>query len=86
MTEANRRSFLQLLGAGTVAGVVPPNIARALEIPADRRTGTIDDVQHIVILTQENRSFDHYFGTLQRPACIEAAFWQNGLAPAQRHV
>ncbi|WP_229518506.1 phosphocholine-specific phospholipase C [Massilia sp. PAMC28688] len=27
--------------------------------------GTIMDVQHIVILMQENRSFDHYFGTLR---------------------
>jgi phospholipase C len=29
------------------------------------RSGTIMDVQHIVILMQENRSFDHYFGTLR---------------------
>ena len=29
------------------------------------RTGTIGDVQHIVILMQENRSFDHYFGTMR---------------------
>ncbi|HEY0064612.1 MAG TPA: phospholipase C, phosphocholine-specific [Telluria sp.] len=28
-------------------------------------TGTIMDVAHIVILMQENRSFDHYFGTLK---------------------
>ncbi len=28
-------------------------------------TGSIMDVQHIVILMQENRSFDHYFGTLR---------------------
>ena len=28
-------------------------------------TGTIQDVQHVVILMQENRSFDHYFGTLR---------------------
>jgi phospholipase C len=27
--------------------------------------GSIQDVQHVVILMQENRSFDHYFGTLQ---------------------
>ncbi|MBL3041920.1 phospholipase C, phosphocholine-specific, partial [Klebsiella pneumoniae] len=39
-------------------------IQRALAIPANQRTGTIHDVEHIVILTQENRSFDHYFGTL----------------------
>ena len=29
------------------------------------RTGSINDVQHIVILMQENRSFDHYFGTMR---------------------
>ncbi|HEY2952435.1 MAG TPA: alkaline phosphatase family protein [Verrucomicrobiae bacterium] len=28
-------------------------------------TGTIRDVQHVVILMQENRSFDHYFGALK---------------------
>lgn len=28
-------------------------------------TGTIKDVQHVVILMQENRSFDSYFGTLR---------------------
>jgi phospholipase C len=28
-------------------------------------TGTIQDVQHVVIFIQENRSFDEYFGTLQ---------------------
>ena len=39
-------------------------IARALAIPANNRTGTIADVGHVVILTQENRSFDHYFGTM----------------------
>ena len=29
------------------------------------RTGTIMDVEHIVIFMQENRSFDHYFGTMK---------------------
>lgn len=28
-------------------------------------TGTIQDVQHVVILIQENRSFDHYFGSMK---------------------
>jgi phospholipase C len=49
----------------SVAGLsaLPASIARALAIPADVRTGTIEDVQHVVILMQENRAFDHYFGT-----------------------
>ena len=25
---------------------------------------SLSDIQHVVILMQENRSFDHYFGTL----------------------
>jgi phospholipase C len=61
----DRRSFLRLLAAGAGASSLPGCIGRALEIPAHHRTGTIDDVQHIVILMQENRSFDHYFGALR---------------------
>ena len=68
MTDSNRRGFLRAVGtaAGATAAMTtfPPAIARALSIPAARRTGTLTDVEHIVILTQENRSFDHYFGTL----------------------
>jgi phospholipase C len=37
---------------------------KALSIAADSKAGCIADVEHIVILMQENRSFDHYFGTL----------------------
>jgi phospholipase C len=41
------------------------SIARALAIPAHRATRSLRDVEHIVILTQENRSFDHYFGAMR---------------------
>jgi phospholipase C len=61
----DRRKFLKILGAGAVASAFPASIKRALAIPAHHRTGTIADVDHIVILMQENRSFDHYFGTLR---------------------
>ena len=61
----DRRTFLHLLGAGAFAGAFNASIRRALAIPAHHRTGTIADVEHIVILMQENRSFDHYFGTLR---------------------
>jgi phospholipase C len=63
--STDRRTFLQLLGSGAFAAALPSSIARALEIPANNRTGTIADVEHIVILMQENRSFDHYFGTMR---------------------
>jgi phospholipase C len=60
----DRRTFLQLLSTGALTAAFPSSIARALAIPANNRTGTIDDIEHIVILMQENRAFDHYFGTL----------------------
>lgn len=63
--SADRRTFLQLLTTGALSGAFPSSIARALEIPANHRTGSIADVEHIVILMQENRSFDHYFGMLR---------------------
>src|SRR5262245_12130313 len=37
------------------------SIARALAAP--ERCGRLTDVEHVVILIQENRSFDHYFGS-----------------------
>ena len=60
----DRRTFLQLLTTGAMSAAFPSSIARALAIPANNKTGTIADVEHIVVLMQENRAFDHYFGTL----------------------
>src|SRR5215475_6982661 len=62
----DRRRFLQLTSAaGFSLAALKASIGKALAIPAHNRTGTIQDVEHIVILTQENRPFDHHFGTLQ---------------------
>ena len=63
--STKRRDFLKLIGTGAIAGAIEPNIAKALAIPANNRKGTIEDVEHIVILMQENRPFDHQFGTLR---------------------
>ena len=60
----DRRRFLLSASLAASLGSLPASIARALDIPAKSTTGTIMDVEHVVILTQENRSFDHYFGTL----------------------
>jgi phospholipase C len=60
----DRRTFLQLLGTSAVAAALQESIAKALAIPANNQSGTIADVGHIVFMMQENRSFDHYFGTL----------------------
>ncbi|QEC45784.1 phosphocholine-specific phospholipase C [Pseudobacter ginsenosidimutans] len=63
-----RREFLK--NAGLIAGgtgllqFMPASIARALAIdPAPGSTYL--DAEHIVFLMQENRSFDHAYGTLQ---------------------
>jgi len=45
--------------------MLPPAIRRALAVEPARVTGTLQDIEHVVILMQENRSFDHYFGTLR---------------------
>jgi phospholipase C len=78
----SRRDFLRIAAtsAGAAAGVamLPSSIRKALAIPATKATGTIKDVQHVVILMQENRSFDHYFGSIRgvrgfndpRPVCM----------------
>jgi len=63
--STDRREFLKLLSAAAAASAFPASISRALAIPANHRTGTINDVEHIVVMMQENRSFDHYFGTLR---------------------
>ena len=54
----------RLLITATAGAALPAAIARAADIDAHVRTGTIMDVEHVVILMQENRSFDHYFGAM----------------------
>ncbi len=45
MSTVNRRQFLQLASGATVMSVLSPSIARAAAIPANRRTGTLRDVE-----------------------------------------
>jgi phospholipase C len=67
MTQT-RRDFLKvatmLSGAAGISGVVPDSIQRAFAIEPESGS-TYLDAEHIVILMQENRSFDHALGTLQ---------------------
>ncbi|MFM0041307.1 phosphocholine-specific phospholipase C [Paraburkholderia sediminicola] len=69
MTSKNRREFLRsaahAAGSATALSMLPLGIRNALAIPANNKTGSIRDVEHIIVLMQENRSFDHYFGTLK---------------------
>ena len=64
----SRREFIKkaaiLAGATGLAGVLPASIRRAMAInPASGSTWL--DAEHVVILMQENRSFDHSFGNLK---------------------
>ncbi|HEX4287686.1 MAG TPA: phospholipase C, phosphocholine-specific [Trebonia sp.] len=62
----SRRRLLQAGGALAGAAVVGAGATQILGASRARAaTGTIADLRHVVILMQENRSFDHYFGTLQ---------------------
>ncbi|QKW09924.1 phospholipase C, phosphocholine-specific [Streptomyces sp. NA04227] len=65
--DISRRRMLAL-GGGAVGGVaagslLPPSLQAALA--AEPPTGGLRAVKHVVILMQENRSFDHYFGALR---------------------
>src|SRR6185437_11072011 len=63
--EMNRREFLRSLGSGTAtAALLHKSLARAAALPAIGRSGTLEDVEHVVVFMLENRSFDHYFGHL----------------------
>src|SRR3978361_1478545 len=65
--KLTRRQLLRGAGrlavAGAVSGLLPPNVRRMLaQQPGS--IGSLRDVKHVVMLMQENRSFDHYFGTM----------------------
>jgi len=72
MPDLSRRSLLGASAAVTgavAAGVVLPAASAQADSSSSPsksvRHGDIRDVKHVVILMQENRSFDHYFGTLK---------------------
>jgi phospholipase C len=68
---------------------VPRNelIARAVAASALPACQGLRSIEHVVILIQENRSFDHYFGTykgvrgFRDPAALPGVFAQRGYVP-----
>ncbi|WP_249124542.1 phosphocholine-specific phospholipase C [Saccharopolyspora erythraea] len=67
MTEISRRRVLAgsagALGAAAAGSLLPPSLHRAMARPVP--AGGLDAVEHVIVLMQENRSFDHYFGTMR---------------------
>lgn len=66
MSEITRRRQLGTAGAAAggavLSSLLPPSLGKALA--AGPRRGSLGDIKHVVVLMEENRSFDHYFGTL----------------------
>lgn len=64
----SRREFIKkaslLAGATAMVNMLPESIQRALAIDASAGS-TYLDAEHIVFLMQENRSFDHCFGSMR---------------------
>jgi phospholipase C len=53
----------QLASFTAASTLLPPNVQR-LMAQTQNRTGSLKDIKHVVLLMLENRSFDHYFGTM----------------------
>ncbi|MEU9532904.1 phosphocholine-specific phospholipase C [Streptomyces sp. NPDC048213] len=71
-TDMSRRRLFALgggaLGAAAAGSFLPPSLQAAIAAQpahAGPGGGGLRDIRHVVILMQENRSFDHYFGTLR---------------------
>ena len=79
-----------ILNSGYTATLNATTNQLQLVIAPAKPTGTIADVRHVVIFTQENRSFDHYFGVLHGVhgfsdhVHLDVHEWQQCLLPAER--
>jgi len=54
-----RRRFIGATALAAAFAAMPANVQRALAQPVRPQ-----QIEHVVLLMQENRSFDHYFGTM----------------------
>jgi phospholipase C len=68
MPDLSRRDVIRnaavVLGATAAVSAAPAADALAGNAGTGRRHGDIRDIKHVMVLMQENRSFDHYFGSL----------------------
>ncbi|MEW2293033.1 phosphocholine-specific phospholipase C [Streptomyces sp. NPDC006743] len=63
MSDVSRRKVLGTLTGGAALSLLPPSLHRAMAAPMPR--GGMRAIEHVIVLMQENRSFDNYFGTLK---------------------
>ncbi|MFK4638239.1 phospholipase C [Paenarthrobacter histidinolovorans] len=63
----SRRGFLGTAAAATAlaaaGSLLPPSVQAAMARPT--APGSLQSIKHVIVLMQENRSFDHYFGSLR---------------------
>jgi phospholipase C len=59
MMDIGRRHFLRAGAAASALSAIAPAVGAKPAPP-----GKLNDIDHFIILMKENRSFDHYFGTL----------------------
>jgi phospholipase C len=69
--EVSRRQLLASAGGMVLASfALPSNLRKIIDgapparLTSGRATAPISEIKHVVVLMQENRSFDHYFGAM----------------------
>ncbi|MGW6200547.1 phosphocholine-specific phospholipase C [Kribbella sp. NPDC055110] len=63
MSELSRRLVLGSVAGGAAVSLLPPSLHTAMAQPV--RRGGLRAIEHVIVLMQENRSFDHYYGALR---------------------
>jgi phospholipase C len=61
----SRRGFIAGAAGAAASASLLSNLPASVAEAAQGRKGSLDRIEHVVILMQENRSFDHYFGTMR---------------------
>jgi phospholipase C len=87
--EVSRRQLLASAGGMVLASfALPSNLRKIIDgapparLSSARATAPISEIKHVVVLMQENRSFDHYFGAMpgvrgfSDPSAISGVFKQ----------
>ena len=69
--ELSRRQLMASAGGMVLASFALPSTLRKIiesappaRLNSARATAPLSEIKHVVVLMQENRSFDHYFGAM----------------------
>jgi phospholipase C len=87
--EVSRRQLMASMGGMVLASfALPPALRKALDsappsvLSSASKVPPVSEIKHVVVLMQENRSFDHYFGAMPGvrgfadPAVSKQVFFQ----------